>query len=170
MSNIRAATPQDAPGILAILNPIILETTITFAPAPATQSDVTEGVRAHANRGDPYLVAVDHAQEEQGEEMVVGFAKYGPFRAGEGYGRTAEITLHLAPHMRGKGLGPRLLKRLETHARAAGKHSLVAGISAENAAGLAFHRKSGFVQVGRIPQAGHKFGRFIDLVLMQKFL
>jgi L-amino acid N-acyltransferase len=56
------------------------------------------------------------------------------------------------------------------HARAAGAHQMIAGVSAENPDGVAFHAALGFVEIARVPEAGAKFGRFIDLVRMQKFL
>lgn len=160
---IRPAEPKDAGTIAAILNPIIAETTITFAPDSVTGQVVRDEVQNHAERGDPYLVAEDAG-------MVFGLGKYGPFRGGAGYARTAEITVHLAPDARDKGFGRALVEALEAHARAAGKRSLIAGISGDNESALAFHAHLGFAQVARIPQAGHKFGRYIDLVLMQKFL
>ena len=163
MTLIRPAIAEDAAGICAILNSIISETTITFAPTQVTAADVIEGLSSHSDRGDPYLVAEE-------DDTVLGYAKYGPFRSGQGYARTVEITVHLAPSSRGKGLGCHLVASLEQHARAAGIHSLIAGISPENAHALIFHEKLGFERVGVIPEAGHKFDRFIDLVLMQKFV
>jgi len=154
MTGIRPARPGDAPGIAAIMAPIIRDTTITFSPTPLAP----EGVDI-ANT----FVATQGAE-------VIGFAKHGPFRGGAGYAHTAEITLHLAPQARGTGLGKALLEQLEIQARDAGKHSLIAGISAENDNAIGFHAHHGFAEVGRVPQAGHKFGRYIDLVLMQKFL
>lgn len=163
MTLIRPARPSDATGICAILNPIIQETTITFSPQPVTPSDVKDGVANHAQRGDPYLVAEDSG-------AVVGYAKYGPFRSGLGYAQTVELTVHIASTLRGRGLGRTLVTALEDHARAAQVHSMIAGISAENPPAIAFHKKLGFSQVGLIPRAGHKFERYIDLVLMQKFV
>lgn len=161
MTLIRPAIDADAHSICAILNPIIDQTTITFSPSPITPKDVTLGIADHAKRGDPYFVA-----EREGK--VLGFAKYGPFRSGIGYARTAEITVHLSRDARGQGLGRRMVSALEDHARLAGIHSLIAGISAENAPALEFHAKLGFQQVGQIAKAGYKFERFIDLILLQK--
>lgn len=62
------------------------------------------------------------------------------------------------------------MARLEDHARAGGGHTLFAGVSGENAAGIAFHEKVGFRTVAVIPEVGRKFGRWLDLVLMMKFL
>lgn len=164
MTVIRSATPSDASSICAIFNPIIEETTITFSSTLVTENDVVEGIANLGDRGDPYLVA------ENDTGAVEGYAKYAPFRAGTGYARTAEITVHVTSTARGKGLGRALVSALEDHAHAANIHSLIAGISAENLQALEFHKKLGFERVGLVPKAGHKFGRFIDLVLMQKFV
>ncbi|SDX36273.1 GNAT family N-acetyltransferase [Litoreibacter albidus] len=161
MSVIRSATAADAAGICAILNPIIADTTITFSPNPVTGADVALAIATHVARSAPYLV-LEH------DRQVQGYAKYGPFRDGEGYARTAEITVHLSPSARGHGWGRKLVVALEDHARSHGLRSLIAGISAENRTALEFHAKLGFAHVGTIPEAGHKFGRYIDLVLMQK--
>jgi phosphinothricin acetyltransferase len=53
---------------------------------------------------------------------------------------------------------------------AAGAHQMIAGVSAENPDGIAFHARMGFAEIARVREAGCKFGRCIDLVLMQKFL
>lgn len=62
------------------------------------------------------------------------------------------------------------MARLEAHARAAGAHTLFAGVSGENADGVAFHQALGFRTLATLPQAGRKFGRWLDLILMMKFL
>ena len=59
---------------------------------------------------------------------------------------------------------------VETHARTSGAHQMIAGVSGENPHGIAFHAALGYARITTVPQAGRKFGRFMDLVLMQKFL
>ena len=81
-----------------------------------------------------------------------------------------EHTVLLAPAAQGKGLGRALMAALEAHAAAAGAHVMIAAIDADNAAGRAFHAALGYVQTGLMPQTGRKFGRWLDLVLMQKIL
>jgi phosphinothricin acetyltransferase len=81
-----------------------------------------------------------------------------------------EHSILLAPEARSKGLGRALMLALCDHARAAGAHQMIAGVSAENPDGVAFHARMGFSEIARVREAGRKFGRFIDLVLMQKFL
>ena len=102
--------------------------------------------------------------------MVRGFASYGQFRAGIGYARTMEHTVILAPDAGGNGLGRALVTAIEDHARAGGAHSIFAGVSGENEAGRAFHAALGYQTVAILPQVGFKFGRWMDLHLMQKLL
>ncbi len=156
---IRPAMPSDAPGIAALVNPVIRDTAITFTSAEKTPADLAQSI----TRSQAYFVAVDGTQ-------VIGYACYFQFRAGPGYAHTMEHSITLAPEARGRGLGRRIMTMLEHSARARGTHALMAGISGENSAGVDFHTAIGFRQVGRLLQVGHKFDRWIDLVLMQKFL
>jgi L-amino acid N-acyltransferase YncA len=73
-------------------------------------------------------------------------------------------------HARGRGTGRALLQAVEDHARQGGAHQMIAGVSGENPEGRAFHDRMGYREIATVPEAGFKFGRFMDLVLMQKFL
>lgn len=152
---IRPAKPKDASAIAAIWNPIIRDSTITFTTEEKSPQDITRLIETA-----PVWVTDDRT----------GFALYTPFRAGPGYAHTQEHSIHLAPGARGQGLGRQLMDTVITHARAAGHHSLIAGISGENTGAIAFHAKLGFANVGKIAQAGWKFDRWHDLHMMQKFL
>ncbi len=110
--------------------------------------------------GHAFLVTTD----------LAGFATYAQFRGGSGYKTCMEHTIILAPAACGHGHGRALLHALESHAAAAGAHQMMAGISAENPAALRFHAALGYREIARIPEADFKFNRYIDLVLMQKFL
>lgn len=154
---IRAATRVDAPQIAAIWNHAIRETTITFNPVEKSDGEVAD------------LTAQDCLVWEV-DDRVLGFARYFPFRGGEGYRFTVEHTIMLHQDAHGQGGGRRLMEALCDHATAAGKHSMFAGCSAENAGAVAFHARMGFAEVARLPEVGFKFGRWIDLVLMQKRL
>ncbi|MBU2962714.1 GNAT family N-acetyltransferase [Citreicella sp. C3M06] len=157
---IRQARPEDAAALVALWNPWIETTAITFS----TDLKTAEGVGADiAARGAAFQVAEDAGQ-------LVGLATYFPFRSGPGYRFTKEHSVILAPEARGKGAGRALMAALETAARAEGVQSLFAGVSGENPEGVAFHAALGFTEAARLPRVGHKFGRWMDLVLMQKFL
>jgi phosphinothricin acetyltransferase len=78
-------------------------------------------------------------------------------------------TVIVAPQARGRDVGRTLMAAVEDHARA-GARTILAGVSAENAPGVAFHAALGYRTVARLPEVGWKFGRWIDLVLMQKTL
>ena len=154
---IRPATSADAPDIAAIWNHAIRETVITFNPVEKSVDEVAN------------LCARDCLVWEDAGR-VLGFARYFPFRGGEGYRFTVEHTILLRAEGHGRGGGRALLNALCDHARAAGKHSIFAGCSAENPGAVAFHAACGFAEVARLPQVGFKFDRWIDLVLMQKML
>ena len=160
---LRPAEARDAPAVAAIWNPVIRETAATFTTLEKTPDGLAADFAVRAAEGKLFLLA-----EEAGE--LLGFATYFQFRNGPGYARTMEHSIILAPAARGRGVGRALMAALEDHAKAAGVHSLWAGVSAENSAGIAFHRSVGFAEVARLPEVGHKFGRWMDLVLMQKIL
>lgn len=157
---IRPATTSDASAICAISNPIIRDTVITFTTCERLAPEVADEI---AEKGPRFLVV-----EDQG--TLVGFASFGPFRSGPGYAHTAEHSIQFARGARGMGYGRALMHSLEMVARKGGIRVLIAGISAANPDGIAFHAGIGFVEVGRLPQVGRKFERWLDLVLMQKNL
>lgn len=163
MTVIRPATDADHPAILAIWTPVIRDTTVTFASELKTPGSLTDYIEARRARGREFFVA-----EVAG--TVVGFASYDQFRGGDGYVHAMEHTVILGPEARGQGIGRALMKAVEDHARDRGAHTMVAGVSGENTAAVAFHTAMGYETCGRMPQSGRKFGRWLDLVLMQKIL
>jgi phosphinothricin acetyltransferase len=159
---IRRATPADAAAVADLWNPYIRDTAVTFNPVEKSASDVAAMIDERDRSGHATFLAVDGG--------VVGFATYAQFRGGAGYRTCMEHSILLAPAARGRGAGRGLITAICDHARAAGAHQMIAGVSAENPDGVAFHAAVGFVETARVREAGFKFGRYIDLVLMQKFL
>ncbi|MBN2631898.1 MAG: N-acetyltransferase [Rhodobacteraceae bacterium] len=159
---IRDATPGDAEAVAMIWNHAIRETTATFNATEKPVAEVRATIAARqVNRC--FLVA-------EAAGTVCGFATYDQFRAGIGYAHAMEHTIHLATGASGRGLGRALMAALEAQARKAGVHVMVAAVTAENHGGRAFHAALGYAEVGVMPEVGHKFGRWMDLVLMQKIL
>jgi phosphinothricin acetyltransferase len=160
---IRPATEADIWGILEIWNPVIRDTLVTFTDLEKSPEAVAALLAERRATGHAFLVA-----EEGGE--VMGFATFGQFRGGRGYRHSFEHTILLAPTARGRGLGRALMAALEEAARAAGGHVLFAGVSAANREGIAFHSALGYREAARLNEVGRKFGRWLDLVLMEKRL
>ena len=160
---IRAAGAWDVKAIATIWNELIRDSEVTFNAVEKTETELVRLMRARADRGFGFFVA-EEARE------VLGFATYGQFRAGSGYARTMEHTIHLAPGARRKGKGRALMATLEDHARAAGVHSLIGAVSADNDDAIAFHTAIGYSEAARLAEVGWKNDRWFDLVLMQKVL
>jgi phosphinothricin acetyltransferase len=101
---------------------------------------------------------------------VLGYASFGDFRPFDGFRISVEHSVYVADAARGQGLGRALLEALFGPARSLGKQVMIGGITAGNEASLALHARLGFIETGRMPGIGTKFGRRLDLVFMQKEL
>ena len=159
---IRTVQLWDAEAIAGVWNQVILKTDKTFNSIEMKSSDITTMIAEKGREGHPFLVA--------GTNGIQGFATYGQFRASVGYARTMEHTVIVREDSRRSGVGRMLMERIEQVAKKNNVHSLIAGISGTNNAAIRFHQSQGFVQVGRMSEVGYKFGRWHDLVLMQKMV
>ncbi|WP_068275282.1 GNAT family N-acetyltransferase [Aldersonia kunmingensis] len=160
---VRDAEPADLEAILEIHNTAIAESTAIW---DTEQVDLDERVAWWAHRrqaGFPVLVAeIDGA--------VAGYASYGPWRPKSGYRFTVENSVYVADGFHRRGVATALLGELVVRAKIDGVHVIVAGIEASNQASIALHRNFGFEIVAEMPQVGAKFGRWMDLTLMQLML
>jgi L-amino acid N-acyltransferase len=166
MTLIRDASSGDLPAITAIYNALLETTTHEWTETPHTVADREEWLAEQAASGRPALVAVD------GDE-VVGWATYGDFRDSQrwpGYRYTVEHSIHVREDHWGRGVGRALVDALVDHATRRGKRVMIAGIDADNVGSIRFHERVGFFEVARMPEIGEKFGRRLDLVLMQRML
>ncbi|HUS76626.1 MAG TPA: GNAT family N-acetyltransferase [Methanothrix sp.] len=116
------------------------------------------------SEGYPFLVARDD------EANVMGFAMLRPHSPMPVFSRTAETTCFIAPERTGKGMGKAMQERLLREAKEMGISSILAGISSLNSASLAFHKKRGFQECGRLLKIGRKWGQDFDVVWMQKMI
>lgn len=156
---IRAARPDDAAAIAEIWNAVIRDSIFTFTTAEKDPRALAQAIED----GMPYHVADD-------ADRILGFATAFQFRGGPGYAHTFEHSIHLIAEAQGHGLGRKLMGVVEDDLRSRGAHSLFAGVSGENTSGVTFHAALGYQEVARLPEVGWKFGRWHDLVLMQKML
>jgi L-amino acid N-acyltransferase len=164
---VRDATENDVPTITDIYNALIPTTTVAWTETIQSVDDRRRWFAKQAAEGFPVLVA------ENDDGHIIGFCAYGHFRGAgmwPGYSRTAEHTIHVAEPWWGTGVGKALLQQLVIKAKSAGIHVLVGAIDASNTSSVEFHSRLGFAEVARMPQVGHKFGQWLDLVLMQRVL
>lgn len=160
---IAPAGEEHLPGILAIYNHAVEHTTAVWNNALADLDERRRWWRMRIDGGHPVLVALK-------EGRVAGYAGYGPFRPYEGYKLTVELSVYVEEASRRQGIAAALIAALEIQARQNGMHVMLGGIAAENEASIRLHRKLGFVETARMPDVGRKFGRYLDLVFMQKIL
>jgi phosphinothricin acetyltransferase len=153
---IRTATLDDCVAISAIFNDALLNTTSVYAYEPETVADRQRWLAEKQNAGFPVLV-------DERDDQVVGFATFGPFRLRPAYRYTAEHSLYVDVAWRNQGIGEGLLLAIIDEAKRYGIKTLVGGIDSANTDSRRFHTKHGFVYQGTIPQAGYKFGRWLDL-------
>ncbi|MBD2838492.1 N-acetyltransferase family protein [Pseudomonas sp. JM0905a] len=161
---IRDAAEAELPGILAIYNDAVENTTAIWNETLVDLANRRAWLADRAAAGFPVLVAVNAAGD------VLGYASYGTWRTIEGFRHTVEHSVYVRSDQRGQGLGPALMQALIERARQAGLHVMVAAIESENAASIRLHQRLGFVTTGQMPQVGRKFGRWLDLTFMQLIL
>lgn len=157
---IRAANKNDLPIILELMNFAILNTSAIYELEPRDQSFIETWFSQKQNDKFPVLI-----YETEGK--TVAFGSYGNFRSGAAYDSSVEHSVHVHQDFQGKGIGKKLLQRLIELAKKEGRHAMIAGIDSENKTSLQFHSKMGFQEKGRFPEIAFKFGKWLDLVLMQ---
>jgi phosphinothricin acetyltransferase len=161
---VRDAEDRDLPRIVEIVNTFLGTTTTEWRETPYTLEDRRAWLARHRQAADPVLVA-----DVNGD--VAGFACYSDFRDSvkwPGYRFVVEHTIHVAERYWGTGVGRSLIEALRPRAAAAGKRVMVAAVDGENAGSIRFHERCGFVEVGRMPDIGIKFGRRLTLVFLQR--
>ncbi len=152
---------ERAAEILAIFNHAIEHSTALYDLEPRTPAFMESWFESKDRAGIPVLGAID------ADGSLAGFATYGPFRPFAGYRHTFEHSLYVRADRRGGGLGRALLSAIVNAARERGVRTLVGVIDAENTASLALHHASGFHSAGVLRSVGRKFGRWLDVELLQ---
>ena len=164
MTLIRPSLDADIAAITAIYSHHVLHGTGTFEIDPPSNEDML-GRRADVlSKGLPWLVAVEG-------EQVLGYAYCNWFKPRPAYRFSAEDSIYLSPAATGQGLGRGLLAELTAQAERAGVRKLIAVIGdSGNVGSIGVHRAIGFQPVGVLKACGWKFGRWLDVVLMDKAL
>ena len=162
MLTIRPATKSDVTRITQIYNEAILNTTATFDTEIKTESERMEWFNAHDEK-HPVIVA-------EFEGMVIGYACLTRWSDRCAYDGTAEVSVYVDHNYRGRGVGKKLLEVLTAEGEKANLHNLISRISEGNLSSIHIHELFGFTHIGVMKQAGKKFGKFLDVHMMQKLL
>jgi phosphinothricin acetyltransferase len=164
MPTIRPARDEDIAAITAIYSHHVLHGTGTFETTPPSADDMATRRADVLAKGLPYLVL-----EEAGQ--IAGFAYCNWFKPRPAYRFSAEDSVYLAADSSGKGWGRLLLAELAAQAERVGVRKLIAVIGdSANAGSIGVHQSLGFTHVGVLRACGWKFGRWLDVVMMEKAL
>jgi len=159
---IRRATPEDVPAITEIYNEAILTTTAMFDLEPKTVAERTQWLQSHDER-HPVLVAVVDGK-------VVGWASLTRWSERRAYDDTAETTFYVHSAHRGRGIGRKLKEAIIAEARRLKFHTLIARVAENSRESIHLNESTGFVHVGILKEVGYKFGRRLNVHIMQKML
>lgn len=160
--SIRRAEPGDVPAITEIYNDAILTTTATFDTEPKTIAERTLWLETHDER-HPVLVAVVAGN-------VVGWASITRWSERRAYDDTAETSFYVKADQRGRGIGRRLKEAIIDEARRLRFHTLIARVAEGSDESLHLNESTGFVRVGTLREVGRKFGKLLDVHILQLML
>jgi L-amino acid N-acyltransferase len=162
---IREARIGDVPGILRIYNEVVASSTAIYIDDPVSLENREAWLLEQQKRGYPALVA------DEGDGDIAGFCSFGDWRgAWPGYRFTVEHSVHVRSDRRGTGIGRKLVEGVFPYALALNKHVMIGAIDASNDGSIKFHGRLGFREVAHFREVGFKFGRWLDLVFMQRVL
>ena len=159
---IRPATPADAEATAAIYNAEVTGSTVTFDLVPRSVEEQASWLDARSGALEVVVAEIDGA--------VAGFASLSPYRERAAYRTTVEDSVYVGADFRGTGVGRALLTAIVDVADGRGFHSVIARIVGGHDASIRLHRAVGFDLVGVEREVGRKFGRWLDVVVMQKLL
>lgn len=163
--SIRPATARDFSTITAIYNHAILNGTGTFETEIVSEAEMERRWLDVVKQSLPYLVAEDKGGQ------IIGYGYMGLFRARAAYRYTVEDSVYIDPEWVGHGAGFALLEGLILALEKTEVREIIAMIGdSANLGSIRLHEKLGFAHVGVLQNTGFKFGRFVDVVMMQKSL
>jgi L-amino acid N-acyltransferase YncA len=158
--NIRKATIKDLPSITEIYNDAILNTNSTFDTEVKTIEDRTHWFK---NRDDNFPIIV---AEQLGN--IIGYAALNKWSERQAYDVTAEISVYIHPEHRKQGTGKKLIEMLLAIGEETQLKTILARITEGNDHSIYLHEHNGFKMVGVLRQVGKKFGKLLDVTMMQK--
>lgn len=159
MLNILPATLEHLESITDIYNEAILSSIATFDTEPKSIEEQRLWFNEHNNKY-PILVAEE-------DDTIVGWASLSRWSGRCAYADTAEISIYIKEGFRGKGIGSILLKKILDEGKNAGLHTVLARIAEGSDISIGLHKKAGFEYIGVMKEVGKKFGKMLDVHMMQ---
>ncbi len=160
---IRAAELQDAEAIRAIYNLEVLESTVTFDIAARTLEQQQEWIELRSGV-HPAIVVEDDLGE------IAGFGSLSQYRDRAAYSTSVEDSVYVRRDTQGRGIGKMILNDLVERATAHGFHAVFARIAGDHETSISLHQRCGFEIVGHEREVGRKFGKWLDVILMERLL
>jgi len=164
---IRRAAARDAEAMRSIYNHEVENHVTTMDMVPRSLDDQRAWI---ADRSGAFAAIVAVLDDGTDDELVVGFASLSKFKERAAYSPTVEDSVYVSRDHGGLGIGRSLMERLIEEAREGGFHSIIARVEASSEASRALHRACGFDLVGVERQVGRKFGRWLDVAILQLML
>jgi phosphinothricin acetyltransferase len=161
---VRAARADDVAAMTTIYNDVVASSTAIYASQPSTLAERLDWFNQRTAGGFPVLAAVH-------DDELVGYASFAEFRgAWPGYLHSVEHSVYVRADRWRRGVGSTLVRSLLPLAAAMDKHVMIGGIDAANDGSLRLHERLGFQRVAHFREVGRKFGRWLDLVFVQRYL
>jgi len=162
MISIRPALAKDVHRITEIYNEAIENTTATFDTEMKSVENRMDWFLSHDDN-HPVIVA-------ETEDRVIGFASLSRWSERQAYNGTAEVSVYIDRSNRGQGAGKKLLEVLTLEGEKAGLHTLISRITEGNLSSIHIHEQLGYEHIGVMRQVGRKFGKLLDVHMMQKIV
>jgi L-amino acid N-acyltransferase len=159
---LRLATLADAESIRRIYNREVTESTATFDLVPRSIEEQRGWLAARSGAYAAVVAEIDG--------RVAGFGSLSPYKDRPAYSTSVEDSVYVDPEFQRRGVGRALLDELVSVAVAHGFHAVFARIVGDHEASITLHRRAGFEVVGIEREVGRKFGRWLDVVVMQRLL
>jgi L-amino acid N-acyltransferase YncA len=160
MLSIRPANIKDVEGITEIYNEAVIKSTSTFDTNPQTVEERKKWLSKHTE-SFPVIVA-------EYQKNIIGWASLSPWSDRPAYAKTAEISIYVKEEFRNRGFGKKMMDKLIEDGEAAGLHTIIARIADGNEISVNLHEAYGFKHIGTMKEVGEKFGKVLDVHLLQK--
>ena len=161
---IRPISPKDIPDCVSLYNHYIRSTTITFECDPLTESQFSDRA-LQISVQYPFYVC-----EDDDNGRILGYAYLSPYSERKAYRFVCDLSIYVAADVRGQGVGHDLYQAIEAEAYRRGFYAIIAVVTGENTASMAFHERQGFVLMAEFENMGYKLGRWLGVRYYRKTL